>query len=178
MRRSPILIVEDWVVAGRRALLNRLDFQLRPVTTMVDSCACASSSSAILTNASMVAPCPYPRFGIEPCGRSKRLIINYRTSRQIFAWSLGVVNQKAAYLDEGTDSMPGARSVFSGHAVERPGFDGLPEDPDEALLTWIRRVREDMRINAEQGGELTSSSGGGEANLSSIARRTCYPERC
>ena len=126
----------------------------------------------------MVAPCPYPRFGIEPCGRSKRLIINYRTSRQIFAWSLGVANQKAADLDEGTDSMPGARSVFSGHAVERPGFDGLPEDPDEALLTWIRRVREDMRIDAEQGGELTSSSGGGEANLSSIAHRTCYPERC
>ena len=45
--------------------------------------------------------------------------------------------------------MPGARSVFSGHAVERPGFDGLPEDPDEVLLTWIRLVREDMRINAE-----------------------------
>lgn len=46
--------------------------------------------------------------------------------------------------------MPGARSVFLGHAVERPGFDGLPKDPDEVLLTWIRRVREDMRINAEQ----------------------------
>ena len=97
---------------------------------------------------------------------------------QIFAWSLGVANQKAADLDEGADSMPGVRSVFLGHAAERPGFDGLPEDPDEVLLTWIRLVREDMRINAEQGGELTSSSGGGEANLSSIAHRTCYPERC
>ena len=31
--------------------------------------------------------------------------INYRTSRQIFAWSLGVANQKAADLDEGADSM-------------------------------------------------------------------------
>ncbi|WP_218641592.1 hypothetical protein, partial [Actinomyces naeslundii] len=50
LRRSPILIVEDWVVAGRHALLDRLDSQLRPVTTMVDSCAYASSSSATLTN--------------------------------------------------------------------------------------------------------------------------------
>ena len=55
-------------VAGRHALLDRLDFQLRPVTTMVDSCAYASSSSATLTNASTVAPCPYTRFGIESRG--------------------------------------------------------------------------------------------------------------
>ena len=108
---------------------------------------------------------PLSRFGIETRGRSKRLTINYRTSRQIFAWSLGVVDQKADDLDEGTDSMLGARSIFSGHAVERPGFDGLPEDPDEALLAWIRRVRKDMSVDAE----LASSSGGADTNLSSIA---------
>ena len=36
MRRSPIPIAEDRVVAGHRALLDRLDFQLRPATTMLD----------------------------------------------------------------------------------------------------------------------------------------------
>lgn len=36
MRRSPIPIAEDRVVAGHRALLDRLDFQLRPAATMLD----------------------------------------------------------------------------------------------------------------------------------------------
>ena len=35
-RRSPIPIAEDRVVAGHCALLDRLDFQLRPATTMLD----------------------------------------------------------------------------------------------------------------------------------------------
>lgn len=114
-------------------------------------------------------PVPLSRFGIETRGRSRRLTINYRTSRQIFAWSLGVVDQKADDLDEGSDSMLGARSVFSGHDVEQPGREGLPEDADEALLVWIKRVREDLRMNSAQSDESAADSDEDNGDLSSIA---------
>lgn len=101
-------------------------------------------------------PVPLSRFGILTRGRSRRLTVNYRTSREIFAWSLRVADPQADDLDEGSDELLGTRSVFSAHAVEQPGADGLPGDPDDAVLAWIDRLRDEL-------------GGGGDEVLSAIA---------
>ena len=85
-------------------------------------------------------PVPLSRFGIKTRGRSRRLTVNYRTSREILSWSLGVADPDADDLDEQSDTLRGARSVFSGPPVDRPGEAGLPSDSDAALTEWLRRL--------------------------------------
>ncbi len=86
-------------------------------------------------------PAPLSRFGIETRGRSKRLTVNYRTSREILRWSLGVADAGADDLDDEVDPLTGERSVFSGPAVDVIGQGALAElgsDPDGAMVRWIR----------------------------------------
>lgn len=85
-------------------------------------------------------PVPLSRFGIKTRGRSRRLTVNYRTSKEILSWSLGVADPDADDLDEQSDTLRGARSVFSGPPVDRPGEAGLPPDSDAALTEWLRRL--------------------------------------
>lgn len=92
-------------------------------------------------------PVPLSRFGIETRGRSRRLTVNYRTSRQILRWSLGVADGEADDLDVGVDPLTGERSVFDGPPVEVPGRDDLDPDPDRAVVAWIRGI-------VASGGEL------------------------
>lgn len=68
-------------------------------------------------------PLVLSRLGIETRGRSRRLTINYRTSRQILAWTLQVAyGNPVDDLDGGEDSLAGARSEFAGPEPESAGF--------------------------------------------------------
>ncbi|WP_231857423.1 UvrD-helicase domain-containing protein [Tsukamurella tyrosinosolvens] len=59
-------------------------------------------------------PTPLSRYGIETRGRSRRLTINYRTSREILRWTLHVADPDVDDLDLEADTLEGARSVFGG----------------------------------------------------------------
>jgi superfamily I DNA/RNA helicase len=63
-------------------------------------------------------PTPLSRFGIETRGRSRRLTINYRTSREILRWTLGVADPNVDDLDTESDTLHGARSIFGGPEPE------------------------------------------------------------
>src|SRR5699024_9909943 len=68
-------------------------------------------------------PIVLSRYGIETRGRSRRLTVNYRTSREILNWSLRVAyGQTADDLEGEDDSLAGARSEFSGPEPESNGF--------------------------------------------------------
>ncbi len=68
-------------------------------------------------------PTPLSRYGIETRGRSRRLTINYRTSREILRWTLHVADPDVDDLDLEPENLQGARSVFGGPAPEMLGFD-------------------------------------------------------
>lgn len=68
-------------------------------------------------------PVVLSRLGIETRGRSRRLTVNYRTSRQILRWCLATAGGIAVDDLEGDDeTLGGARSVFDGPAPEAYGF--------------------------------------------------------
>ncbi|MGH3528757.1 MAG: 3'-5' exonuclease [Pseudonocardiaceae bacterium] len=69
------------------------------------------------------------RFGIETRGRSRRLTLNYRTSRQNLAFALGVIgDQKVVDLDGEEDTVAGYHSAFIGPAPIVKGFPGVAEE--------------------------------------------------
>ncbi|MDV6012305.1 UvrD-helicase domain-containing protein [Haloechinothrix sp. LS1_15] len=69
-------------------------------------------------------PVVLSRLGIETRGRSRRLTVNYRTSREILDWSLRVVHGKPADdLDGASDTLSGSRSEFTGPQPQARGFD-------------------------------------------------------
>ncbi|WP_043679658.1 UvrD-helicase domain-containing protein [Nocardia vulneris] len=65
---------------------------------------------------------PLSHLGIETKGRSRRLTINYRTSKEILGWCMRVVDDEVDDLDLATDTLAGARSVFSGPELDVQGF--------------------------------------------------------
>ncbi|MFD7944690.1 UvrD-helicase domain-containing protein [Streptomyces sp. NPDC059744] len=79
------------------------------------------------------------RLGIETRGRaSRRLTLNYRTTRQILGSARGLVShEKFDDLDEGTDSLDGYRSVLTGLS---PQFWRAPDWQTEmrAVATLIK----------------------------------------
>lgn len=79
---------------------------------------------------------PLSRFGIETRGRSRRLTVNYRTSRQILEWCLAVADADADDLDTSTDTLAGARSVFVGPNPEYLRFSSETEE-DDGLVARI-----------------------------------------
>ncbi|MCV7194042.1 UvrD-helicase domain-containing protein [Mycolicibacterium brumae] len=82
-------------------------------------------------------PAPLSRFGIETRGRSRRLTVNYRTSREILEWVLSISPADIDDLDAGADSLVGARSVFSGPAPELLGFESVSAE-NNGLIAKIR----------------------------------------
>lgn len=69
-------------------------------------------------------PVVLSRCGIETRGRSRRLTVNYRTSREILKWCLAVANGQAVDdLESEEDSLAGARSVFDGPEPEQVGLE-------------------------------------------------------
>jgi superfamily I DNA/RNA helicase/mRNA-degrading endonuclease RelE of RelBE toxin-antitoxin system len=81
-------------------------------------------------------PAPLSRYGIETRGRSRRLTINYRTSREILEWCIGVVDADVDDLDTAPDTLAGARSVFGGPEPAAIGFDTEAEE-DKGLAAQI-----------------------------------------
>jgi superfamily I DNA/RNA helicase/mRNA-degrading endonuclease RelE of RelBE toxin-antitoxin system len=73
-------------------------------------------------------PAPLSRYGIETRGRSKRLTINYRTSKEILRWCLGVVDMEVDDLDMAADTLAGARSVFGGPEPEELEFKSTADE--------------------------------------------------
>jgi len=63
------------------------------------------------------APVRLSSCGINIVGRSRRLTVNYRTSRQILQWCVAIERgEPVDDLDDGTETLAGARSEFSGPA--------------------------------------------------------------
>ncbi len=73
-------------------------------------------------------PAPLSRYGIETRGRSRRLTINYRTSKEILQWCLKVVDADVDDLDLAADTLAGARSVFDGPVPVSRCFKDLAEE--------------------------------------------------
>ncbi|MBP1159808.1 3'-5' exonuclease [Rhodococcus sp. PvR099] len=81
-------------------------------------------------------PAPLSRYGIETRGRSRRLTINYRTSKEILKWCLQVVDQDVDDLDLASDTLAGARSVFGGPDPEAEQFKSQ-SDEDKGIAAQI-----------------------------------------
>jgi superfamily I DNA/RNA helicase len=101
-------------------------------------------------------PVVLSRLGIETRGRSRRLTVNYRTSREILRWSLRVARgEDVDDLEGDTDTLDGARSEFSGpepetracetSAAERSALVERLRGWKEAGISWS-----DMAIVARQ----------------------------
>ncbi|WP_163508974.1 UvrD-helicase domain-containing protein [Fodinicola acaciae] len=93
--------------------------------------------------------------GISIRGRSSRLTLSYRTTREILARVVGIVApEQISYdnLDDGTDTLDGYRSVLHGSAPEFVGFDSLDDELAE-LAGALRRWREEIS-NASDGTRL------------------------
>lgn len=83
-------------------------------------------------------PLVLSHYGIETRGRSRRLTVNYRTSRQILDWSLRVAYGHAVDdLEGGADSLAGARSEFAGPEPRTAGFDTAAAEK-AALVEVVR----------------------------------------
>lgn len=83
-------------------------------------------------------PVVLSRYGIETRGRSRRLTVNYRTSRQILDWSVRIAyGHSVDDLEGGGESLTGARSEFSGPEPESRGFSSSTEE-HEALVAKLR----------------------------------------
>lgn len=64
-------------------------------------------------------PLVLSRYGIETRGRSRRLTVNYRTSREILTWCSAVMQGASVDdLEGGGDDLIGARSLFGGPDVQ------------------------------------------------------------
>ena len=67
--------------------------------------------------------------GIQIAGRSSRLKINYRTTAEILAWSLGMMRgEPIDDLDEGLDNLAGCRSEVHGEAPTLQGFGTVKQE--------------------------------------------------
>ena len=102
------------------------------------------------------------RFGIETRGRSRRLTLNYRTSRQNLAFAIGVIEgQPVLDLDGEQDAVAGYHSTFSGPVPVTRGFPGIAEEM-RFLIASVRGWLED---------------GVAPAAIAVLARRTAEQDR-
>lgn len=76
--------------------------------------------------------------GINVRGRSRRLRLNYRTSEEIRAWAVSILEGVAVDdLDDGFDSLSGYKSIFRGPSPEIVRYVSEFEEI-EGLTTWLR----------------------------------------
>jgi superfamily I DNA/RNA helicase len=75
---------------------------------------------------------------INVTGRSSRLSINYRTTAEILAWSLGVMRgEPVDDMAGGVDSLAGCRSEVHGQPPQPAGFDSAAAEIDH-LVAEVR----------------------------------------
>ncbi|GLZ14525.1 DNA helicase [Actinomadura sp. NBRC 104425] len=86
--------------------------------------------------------------GINVAGRSARLTVNYRTTAEILAWSLGMLaGERIDDMDEGLESLAGCRSDVHG---QRPELRGAATKPLE-LKALVAKVRGWLDAGIEPG---------------------------
>ncbi|WP_067604512.1 UvrD-helicase domain-containing protein [Nocardiopsis listeri] len=86
--------------------------------------------------------------GINIRGRSSRLTLSYRTTREILGSALGLLGEEDwDDLDDGVDTLSGYRSVLRG---PRPAFRGSPTwaAECEAIVSWARELQENAPHDA------------------------------
>lgn len=89
--------------------------------------------------------------GINVRGRSKRLRLNYRTTQEIRAWAVSILEGvNVDDLDEGTDSLRGYISLMRGVAPELVGCRSEAEEL-VGLVAWVRSLPTDQIRLAEIG---------------------------
>jgi superfamily I DNA/RNA helicase len=84
--------------------------------------------------------------GINIRGRSSRLTLSYRTTREILARAIGIVAPGTVdydNLDDGADTLDGYRSVLHGPAPELVGYESWAEELD-ALADTVAHWREEI----------------------------------
>ncbi len=80
--------------------------------------------------------------GINVRGRSRQLRLNYRTTQEIRAWAVSILEGVSVDdLDEGTDSLRGYVSLMHGPAPELVSFRSETEELD-GLVAWVRSLAE------------------------------------
>ncbi len=82
--------------------------------------------------------------GIEVRGRSRRLRLNYRTTQEIRAWAVSILEGVSVDdLDEGTDSLRGYVSLLHGASPELVGCASQAEEMD-GIVAWVRALPADQ----------------------------------
>lgn len=80
--------------------------------------------------------------GINVRGRSRQLRLNYRTTQEIRAWAVSILEGVSVDdLDEGTDTLRGYVSLMHGSAPELAGFRSEAEELN-GLVAWVRALPE------------------------------------
>ncbi len=80
--------------------------------------------------------------GINIRGRSRRLKLNYRTTHEIRAWGVSILEGVTVDdLDDGTDTLDGYVSLFHG---PRPELSSFSSDKDElfGLVKWVKKTEQ------------------------------------
>lgn len=90
-------------------------------------------------------PTPLSRYGIETRGRSRRLTINYRTSREILRWTIKVAAPDVDDLDVETETLEGSRSVFTGPEPESHDYGSTAAENTGIAEIIDRWVTEGLR---------------------------------
>lgn len=90
------------------------------------------------------------RLGVETRGRSRRLTLNYRTSRQNLAFALGIIGDASVQdLDGEQESVAGYHSTFTGPVPALRGFGSQAEETASLVETvrgWLARPVEAAAI--------------------------------
>ncbi|GAB3214052.1 ATP-dependent helicase [Marinactinospora endophytica] len=106
--------------------------------------------------------------GVRITGRSTRLQINYRTTAEILAWSLGLLRgERVDDMDGGLDSIAGCRSDVRGLRPEVKGFstrEGELRHLVEKVRSWL-----DSGIRPEEIGVAARSRRLVEAAVTALA---------
>ena len=89
--------------------------------------------------------------GINIVGRSRRLKLNYRTTHEIRAWAVAVLEGMSVDdLDSGEDTLDGYISIQHGMAPQLSGY-GSDADELDALVQWLGELPSDTIRDSEIG---------------------------
>ncbi|MEV0419112.1 UvrD-helicase domain-containing protein [Streptosporangium canum] len=107
--------------------------------------------------------------GIRVAGRSARLTINYRTTAEILAWSLGMLHgERIDDMDGGLDTVAGYRSQVHGRPPELRGL-RVQKDELDALAHKVRQWL-DAGVDPGEIGIAARSNMLADAALAALAR--------
>lgn len=77
--------------------------------------------------------------GVEVRGRSRKLLVNYRTSEQIRRFADRILGEDADDLDDGAENRSGTRNLFGGPEPQIHAFESAPEED-----SWVAERISDL----------------------------------